>query len=83
MSVIDHPPTHYSVWQPDYTVEIGARLRIFVDGVEQQQVVEYDCRAGTVVKNATDQDGHPMLNAKRDAVLRAIVRGLVTVEWKD
>lgn len=82
MSVIDRPLIRYSVSQPDYTVEVGARLRIFVDGVEQEQVVEYDCEAGTVLKNTTGQDGRPMLNAKRDAILRETVRGVVTVEWK-
>lgn len=77
------PPRAYSIGQADFDPEIGRRLRISVDGVEQKEVVEYDCDAGTVLKNKLGADGRPMLNDERDDVLRETVRGLVTVEWKD
>jgi hypothetical protein len=77
------PPRAYSIGQPDFNPEIGRRLRICVDGIEQREVVEYDCDAGTVLKNKLGHDGRPMLNDARDAVARETVRGTVTVEWKD
>ena len=83
MVTTERPPLRYSVGQEDFNPAIGKRLRILVDGVEQQQVVEYDCEAGTVLKNKLGEDGHPMLNKERDAVARETVRGTVTVEWKD
>lgn len=79
----DCPPVRYSVSQDDYDHEVGRRLRIFMDGVEQREVVEYDCEAGTVLRNALDEDGKPQLNTKRDEVLRETVRGTVTVEYLD
>lgn len=77
------PPRAYSVHQPDFDFEIGRRLRVLVDGVEQREVVEYDCDAGTVLKNKLGENGRPMLNAKRDEIMRETVRGNVSVEWND
>lgn len=83
MTVLDAPPIRYSVGQNDFDPEIGRRLRIYVDGAEQKQVIEYDCEAGTVVRFALDADGSVRLNAKRDDALRETVKGAVTVEWAD
>jgi hypothetical protein len=74
------PPARYSVGQLDFDPEIGRRLRIFCDGVLMDKVVEYDCDAGTVLRCKLDDKGQLQLNAKRDEVLREIVRGAVTVE---
>lgn len=82
-TTIEHPPIRYSVGQPDYDQEIGRRLRIMVDGVEMKEVIEYDCEAGLIVRFKLGEDGRPMLNAKRDEIVRETVHGIVTVEWKD
>jgi hypothetical protein len=83
MLKIEHPPLRYSVSQKDFDYEVGRRLRVMVDGVEQQQVIEYDCGAGTVVKNKLDEHGRLMLNAARDDRMCETVTGTVTVEWRD
>lgn len=68
--------------QDDFDYEIGSRLRILLDGVEQRQAVEYDCEAGTVLRYVLSEDGHVQLNTKRDEALRETVHGVVTVEWR-
>jgi hypothetical protein len=78
---MDSPPVSYSVRRNDFDPEIGRRLRIFCDGVLLNDVVEYDCDAGTVLRNKLGEDGQPVLNAKRDAIIRETMRGVVTVEW--
>lgn len=83
MTTIERPPVRYSVSQDDFSYEIGRRLRIFVDGVEQEHVVEYDCEAGTLLKNKLDDNGRHRLNEKRDEIVRETLRGVVTVEWRD
>jgi hypothetical protein len=77
------PPRAYSVEQSDFNPEIGRRLRICVDGVEQKEVVEYDCDAGTVLRNKLDAEGRVQVNPNRDEVWRETVCGKVTVEWND
>jgi hypothetical protein len=77
------PPASYSIGQPDYDPEVGRNLCVRVDGADQSNVVEYDCVAGTVVRNKLDEHGRPQLNARRDHVLRETVRGKVTVSWRE
>jgi hypothetical protein len=76
------PPVRYSVGQEDFNPEIGRRLRIYCDGVLMSEVVEYDCEAGTVLKNKLDENGKAQLNAERSDILRETVKGQVTVEWE-
>jgi hypothetical protein len=78
------PPRRYSVGQADYDYEVGKRLSILLDGVEQKAVVEYDCDAGTILRNKLDADGRPQVDPNnRERVWRETVRGKVTVEWND
>lgn len=77
----DRPPVRYAVGQADFDPGIGRRLRVFVDGVEQNQVVEYDCEAGTVLRNKLDENGKAQLNEACDEVLRETITGAVTVDW--
>jgi hypothetical protein len=81
-SLTEAPPIRYSVGQDDFDPDIGRRLRICVDGVEQVEVVEYDCAAGTVLRNALDAEGKAQANASKTEVLRETVHGTVTVEWE-
>lgn len=82
---VDAPPRLYGVsfahtdrnWG-----EIAPRIRVFVDGVEQKEVVEYDCDAGTVLRNKLDADGKAQLTQDKSEVLRETVKGVVTVEWQ-
>lgn len=77
------PPVRYSVSQPDFDYEIGARLLVRLDGIEQKQVVAYDCEAGTVLRNKLDEQGRAQVNPdKRDEVWRETMTGNVTVEWR-
>lgn len=77
------PPRRYSIESWNAPEFLGPRLRIFLDGVEQKEVVEYDCDKGIVLKNKLGADGQTMLNAKRDEIVRETVTGNVTVEWRD
>lgn len=80
--MISAPPVRYAVGQPDFDPEIGRRLRVFVDAVEQKQVVEYDCQEGTVLRNKLDDQGNAQLNEAKDEVLRETLTGNVTVDWE-
>lgn len=82
MQSLIEPPVRYSVGQDDFDPDVGRRLRILVDGVEQREVVEYDCEAGAVLKNKLGDDRRPQLNEKRDEILRETVTGNVTVGWR-
>ena len=83
------PPAKLSVDDLDkrdspVTWEEAQRIRGMLDGVEQHQVVEYDCEAGTILRNKLDDEGRTQINpANRDEVWRETVTGNVTVEWKD
>lgn len=86
MLATDRPPVRYGVSFADTDrnwENIAPRIRVFCDGVLMDEVVEYDCEAGTVLKIKMGDDGQPMLNDKRDEILRETVRGNVTVEWED
>lgn len=86
MLATDAPPVRYGVSFADTDrnwENIAPRIRVFCNGVEMHEVVEYDCEAGTVLKAKVGSDGQLMLNAKRDEILRETVRGTVTVEWED
>ena len=83
MDAATAPPRAYSIGQPDFNPDIGRRLRICVDGVEQREVVEYDCDAGTVLKNRLNSEGRAQVDPNnREQVWRETVRGNVTAEWK-
>lgn len=57
-------------------------LRVFLDGVEQLGVVEYDVPAGRVVRHARSDTGRPIINSDRSGLVTEEVRGVVTVEVK-
>lgn len=82
MLATDCPPVRYGIGHEDYDHNIGMRLRVFCDGVEMSEVVEYDCEAGTVLKNKLDINGVAELTEDRSEILRETVKGQVTVEWK-
>jgi hypothetical protein len=78
------PPRRYSVDAYDAPNFLGPRLSIFLNGVEQKDVVAYDCGAGTVLRNKLDAEGRAQIDpSKPGEVWRETVCGTVTVEWKD
>lgn len=79
----DRPPASYSINQLDYDPDVGARLRIFVDGVEQRNVTAYDCGAGTVVKFTLGSDGQPVIDPLSHTIVSETATGTVTVEWRE
>ena len=78
----DAPPVRYSVHQRDFDYQTGKRLRVFLDGVEMNEVIEYDCEAGTLLKNRLGPDQRPVWNSNRDDIERDALSGVVTVDWK-
>lgn len=77
------PPARYSVTQADFDPEIGRRLLIRLDGVEQHMVVEYDCEEGWVLRNKPDENGKAQLAPNKREVWKETVTGHVTAEWRD
>jgi hypothetical protein len=67
----------------DALAEFAARLRVFVDGVEQQRVTEYDMDAGTVTHLVANAEGQLQLNKAADAVMTETINGVVTATLKD
>jgi hypothetical protein len=77
------PPRRYSVNRPGFDPSIGKRVKVLLDGIEQSLVVEYDCALGLVDRFVTDADGQIQLTADRKHARRELLRGEVTIEWKD
>lgn len=78
----NRPPVRYSVSMPHFDPEVGRRLMIKLDGVEQDKVIGYDAENGLLIRYVCDDGGDYKLNEARDDVLRETVEGTVTVEWK-
>ena len=80
---LERPPTRYSVNQEDFSFEVGKRLRVMLDGDEQDCVRSYDCEVGTIVRCKTDERGMMYVNEQGDAAAIETLSGNVTVEWKN
>jgi hypothetical protein len=74
-------PRRYGVGALDYDHEIGRKLQIYLDGVEQSEVIAYDVDAGIVSVFRKGAD-HRIVIEDREAV-RDTLTGYVTVEWRD
>ena len=57
-------------------------LRVFLDDVEQRDVVECHTDEGWLVRLVRGQDGNLVLNATRDAIVTERLTGSVRVEPK-
>lgn len=75
------PPVRLSVLQEDYDPSIGPRLRIFLDDVEQFDVVAYDCEKGAILRQVTSATGQVVVDQVKGEVKTETVRGVVTVDW--
>ncbi|WP_293921129.1 hypothetical protein [Sphingobium sp. UBA5915] len=53
--------------------------RIFLDGVEQEKVVEAHLSEAWLIKFVADEDGMPLVNGDKFATER--LSGVVTAEW--
>lgn len=61
----------------------ATRIRVCLDGVEQREVVAYDCEAGTVERLMRDKLGEHMLTPDRQRIAVEIVKGTVTAEFRE
>jgi len=75
-------PTRYSVFDEDFDWDLGHRLIISLDGVEQEQVVAYDIEAGTVTRNKLNEAGEVYVDPVLEEVAKETVHGTVTVTLK-
>lgn len=58
---------------------LARHLRIFVNGIKQRRVFEYDVDAGWVKRYETALDGQCVLRRDREAFATETVHGLVEV----
>lgn len=63
------------------TWEDAQRLKVLLDGDEQEYVIAYDCDAGTVTRFVTGIGGKPVFDEERQDLIRETVTGAVTVQW--
>ena len=56
-----------------------ADVNVWLDGIEQRDVITYDLDQGLIVRVRRDQAGRLVLNAERDEVERETLRGEVRV----
>lgn len=56
-------------------------VRIFLDEVEQRNVIAFDVEAGTLVRYMVDPLGRIMTNDAKDDALTETLTGTVRVEW--
>ena len=69
-------PRHLSV---EDRHPLARHLRIFVNGIKQDKVFEFDCDAGWVKRYETAPDGQCVLRRDRAAFATETVHGLVEV----
>lgn len=74
------PPVRSSVDDPHIDWSIASRTMIFLDGIEQRQVLSYDCAAGTLERYATGPAGNLII--KGDELRVENLTGVVSVGWK-
>lgn len=82
MPVADWLPQRYSVDAPDFDPELSRHLLIALDGVEQDQVIEYDATCGRLTRYVTGPDGRLTVDRAKGEAMRETLHGLVTVNWK-
>ena len=58
---------------------LARHLRIFVNGIKQEKVFEFDIDAGYVMRYETDFDGQAVLCRNREEFAVETVRGVVKV----
>ena len=73
----EQAPVRLSVDDEDFDTELGRRCRVFLDGVEIDQVIAYDIDAGTVTRLRTDANGN--IVAVLGEVLNDTLTGVVEV----
>ena len=74
------PPVRSSVDDPHIDWGIAQRTAIFLDGIEQRQVLSYDCEIGTLERYATRPDGNLIIDG--DDLRVEHLTGVVSVGWK-
>lgn len=83
----DEPPREFSISDSAEAAQWrdwgSPRIRITLDGVEQDGVVGYSVDHGWVNKQVRDADGLPKLTRGGDAVQLELVKGEVTAEWME
>jgi hypothetical protein len=76
------PPVRLSVEGASFNAYVvGSALRVFVDGVSQDNVIAYDCEEGTVLRFVTSRFGQLVVDQAKGELKRETVRGVVTVDW--
>lgn len=77
----DGPPQRMSVHDKDFDWAAGSIIDVLLDGIVQQEVIAYDCDAGTVTRNALDAEGKVQLTPDGHDILKETVAGTVEVRW--
>lgn len=72
-------PRAYSTAHPDFNPDLGQKLKIFVNGIEQQKVIGYDIDAGRVLRYEVDERGNCIVDRIKQDVMTEEVFGEVTV----
>ena len=57
-------------------------ISIFLDGEQQRDVIAFDVKAGTLVKNKRDERGNPALTKSKRLFATQTIHGKVEVRWK-
>lgn len=75
------PPRRLSTDDADYDPAVGARVLVFLDGVEQRRrCVAYDADAGTVTRAKLNEAGE--IYCVGDEIAMETVSGKVEVRWR-
>ncbi|WP_395391582.1 hypothetical protein WBP07_12960 [Novosphingobium sp. BL-8A] len=76
-------PSRYSVDQEDFDPDLGQRLVIALDGIDQYgRVHSYDIEAGTVTRCKRDDSGQAYVGPGTDDIAMETIHGVVSVTLK-
>lgn len=76
--MVDAPP-RYSIFDRDFDPELGCRLRITLNGVEQTKVTAYDIEAGWLDRHEVDEAGNVVIDREREDMSIERVSGSLVV----
>ena len=65
------------------TPHLCGKVRIYLDGVEQQHCISARTSTGVVTRFALDEQGRIAISLDRTEALREVAYGQVRIEWKD
>lgn len=76
-----NPPLRMDARNPDFDLELGARVEVLLNGTPLGDVIAYDVKERWILRNATDERGNIVLDLDRCRIQTEKLYGDVAVRW--